>query len=283
MDICESLVDVAGNLHLVVVVTHRIEEGYVPRGKGLVHGIDEIGQVEIIADPIHIPGVVAEGNGIYLSGSVVNIIEDSLRHFGELLKVVGTAGQMDVTEHEEPEVLDRRLYELEVCLLGGKFIFVERFVIRGTRSVKRSLITCRYGDEYILPFLIGMEGITTLGVGLDDIDAVRDKYVGNALSATGNDTVNVQNFRIRDIIERGAVHSSCHIFLCSSSAAKHSAAFGIPDDNTDTLLGVITGSYSDEPGLSEFHAVRGCHLVTVYIYAGNKLAAIAGRSKPEDG
>ena len=133
-------------------------------------------QAEIVADPVHVPGEVTEGNAIDLAGRRVDIFFNRLGNLGKLVEVVGTAGKVHIAENQQPVCVAASLGELEVHLLGDRGVLGEGLVVARHNSVLRHFVAGRNDDEDILPLLLGLYGVVAVAVGLHYIDTVGNEH-----------------------------------------------------------------------------------------------------------
>ena len=181
--IFEGFKIVACNFHLVVVVTHGVEER--DAGEVSVHGLEIIGKAIVVGNPVHVPCHVAKGEAIYLSGGFGNGLVNECSHFFELGKVAGAACQVHVAKDEEGIVVIGSLHKFEVHLLFSFGIGLEGFPEFGKDAVEGCFIAAGNGYEHIFPFLVGLQTVVAVGIGLYNLDTVGNQHVGNAGTLAG--------------------------------------------------------------------------------------------------
>ncbi len=231
---------VAHVVHAVVMVANGVVQHHALDAGG-------IGQVflegVVVRDPVEIPGHVAEGEGIDLPGRRGNGGVDVLHETGELLLVVGPAGEVDVTQHEHPVViLSVGLFQLEINPFRHIGRRLERRVELGQDAAHERLVAGRGGHEDVAVVLLGLHLVHALGIRLHDFDAVGDDNPGETRPLAGDLP-----------IDRAAV-GRLHFFVAGILDRDVRLAFQRPVRSAHMIHIIGTGAESAGPGRCDGHA-----------------------------
>ena len=269
LGVLEGLEIVAGNLHLVVVIAHRVEEG--DPAEIAVHRLEIIGEPVIVRQPVHIPGHVAEGEAIDLAGRGIDGLIHETGHLLELGQVAGPAGQVHIAEDKQRVIVIGGRIQRKINLLRHIGIGRERLPEIGENTVQRGFIAAGNRDENVFPLLGGLQPVTAVRIGLDDIDSVGDKDALYRRSVAGDGTEDIgrEVGRIRDGCR---IHPARGVCLGRRGFPDHHAAVGIGDDNLENIRGQVHRSDGEEPGRTERDTVGAAHL-----YAA--LGPVSGRKR----
>ena len=160
-----------------------MEEGYV--AEVALHSLAIVGETVVVAEPEHIPGHVAEGQGIYLAGGGGDGLVHEACYLLELAEVSGAAGKVQVSQHQQGIVVVGCLRKFEINFLGGVGICLEFFPEAGEYAVERCFVAAGDGHEDHLPFLVGLQAVVAVGVGLYYVDTVGNQDILDAVAVAG--------------------------------------------------------------------------------------------------
>ena len=247
--VLDGLEVVSCDLHLVVVVAHRMEER--DAGEVAVYRQQVIGEAVIVGNPVHVPGHVAKGEHIDLAGGGVHRLAKVACHLFELGKVAGTARQVHVAQHEEGIVVVVRRDKFEILGVNGVLVGGDGFPDLGKDAVGVHLVSGRNGDEYVAPVLFGLDGVVAVGVGLDYLDTVGHEHSGHSCTGACDASADVAgDGRIGHVVDLGLVHPAGGVGLGGHCGARHSAAVCIGYLYAEAFGGKVGGGHGQDNRLA---------------------------------
>ena len=189
--------EIGGYIGVVVVVAHHRPHLEIE----ILDGLLAFGQRPLVVVPVAVPREVAQVEAVYLSGcgGVVGrcqLLDEAVGELNVIFRGVAV-GQVHVRGHEHGVGVVVGPEQLEVELFDG--VCVERAGLPelGHRLDGGDVIARRQDDEGEFVAFFGIEPIETVGVGLGDQVAVRDKDVGDALSCQVDDTLDRRALLVR--------------------------------------------------------------------------------------